>query len=206
MEVCWRCSLAESEGHPGTTRACLLCWRPPWNRCGVKCSPPSHTIQQPGPHPPRVTPLGSSQGGQCARTNADAHVHWHSAAESSNHFPLRADSGPPERPTGHRAPAICRMCVSSWRPGHSAPSLSCGLMASGVLFGCRGLSEMGWGDGWGCAGQEQSQRGGERGTSVWAGVRGVGPGPRGRAAPPGSGSGSGSGAGLAQKTRVAMGR
>lgn len=36
-------------------------------------------------------------------------------------------------------------------------------------------------------GRSRASRGGERGTSVWAGVHGVGPGPRGRVASPGSG-------------------
>lgn len=55
--------------------------------------------------------------------------------------------------------------------------------------------------GW-AQGRSRASGEGERGTSVWAGVRGVGPGPRGRVAPPGSGSG----AGLSQKTPVAVDR
>lgn len=51
-------------------------------------------------------------------------------------------------------------------------------------------------------GPEQGQQGRGRGTSVWAGVRGVGPGPGSRAAPPGSGSS----AGWSRKTPVAVGR
>lgn len=103
-------------------------------------------------------------------------------------FLSRVDSGHPECPSGRWAPAICRMRVSSRRSGHRARS--CALEASGVLCGrsgCRGLSEPGGGDGWGAQGRSRAS-GRERGTSVWAGGRRVGPGPRGRAAPPGSGS------------------
>lgn len=81
-------------------------------------------------------------------------------------------------------------------------ALSYGLMASVVLWVQSALQRWAGGDGWVGARQEQSQQGEERGTSVWAGVRGVGPGPRGRAALPGSGSG----AGLSQKTPVAVDR
>lgn len=69
-----------------------------------------------------------------------------------------------------------------------------------ALFGSRRLSEIGRG------GAERGQRVGAepareedgRGTSVWAGVHGVGPGPGSRVALPGCSSG----AGLSQKTPV----
>lgn len=69
-----------------------------------------------------------------------------------------------------------------------------GLLASVVVFGCRGLSRDGLGR-WGWAqGRSRASGGGGRGTSVWAGVHGVGPGP-GWSGPPGSG------AGLSQRPR-----
>lgn len=68
-----------------------------------------------------------------------------------------------------------------------------------ALFGSRRLSEIGRGGlsagkGWSRARREEDRRG----TSVWAGVHGVGPGPGSRVALPGCSSG----AGLSQKTPV----
>jgi hypothetical protein len=102
-----------------------------------------------------------------------------------------------------RAPALGSTCHVR-RSGHIADASPCvlsDLLVSLASLGAESSSQMGWGAGvgWGYTG-EQSQQGGGRGTSVWAGVHGVGPGSRSRAAPPGCGSG----AGLSQKTPVAV--
>lgn len=82
-------------------------------------------------------------------------------------------------PWAHGAPLGGRRLLSAGRDTLAAGCSFALSMASWRpwSFGCRGLSRDGWGGGRVGAGQEQSQRGGGRGTSVWAGVRGVGPGP-----------------------------
>lgn len=174
--------------------------------CGVRCSQPrAKPSDSYIPHLPTVTlrtkcKLGRTHtSGQPRRGSSP-----HSTTKSHSAFPQkRGRHGTPSAPAGWSA-----CSVGMRTSGRSVRTLGAGLPllwplgASGPLRAQRALRRrLGLMGGWAQGRSRASGRGG-RGTSVWAGVPGVGPGPGGRVAPPGFGSG----AGLSQKTPVAVDR
>lgn len=169
--------------------------------CGVRCSQPrAKPSDSYVPHLPMVTHSNQVEARENARVGtARRGSSAHSTTESYATF---------LRECGQHGPlsARCRdMHVgrSVWTLDAGLRLCSSGLLVPLALSGCSRLSGGGLGlTGGGAQGRSRASGRGGRGTSVWAGVPGVGPGPGGRVAPPGFGSG----AGLSQKTPVAVDR
>lgn len=188
-------------------QACLLSSRPFWNWVwGEVFAAQGKTIKQLCSPPPHVTHFepSVSWGERVCQDRPGAEAHQHSTTKSEpvflkeggQHDTLRA-------PAGWAPPAVGTCVLDRWVWTHwvpAAPLLSRPLGASGPLRVQRALRR--WADGWVTQGRSRANRRGGRGTSVWAGVPGVGPGPGGRVAPPGFGSSTG----LSQKTPVAVDR
>lgn len=174
--VCGWCSLAGSKGHSGGIRACLLSSRPFWNRAWVRCSQPRAKPSHSWFPPPTVTHSNQMEARQDARPRRGSSPH--STTKSQTAFLTKCGQrGTPRAPLGVPVRSVGCAC---WALGLDArcrlPLFSRPLGASGPLR--RWAGQMG---GWAQGRSRASRRG--RGTSVWAGVPGVGPGPGGRLAP-----------------------